>query len=785
MRMCYWVVTALCLTFGNLTTVGLAEDFLVSECMDCHSPASDPDEDTPLVDPAVYANSIHGDAELACTDCHMGIDELPHDEELEKVSCAECHDDAAEVVATGVHGRPPPEGSSMTAPDCVDCHGAHDILPLDDPASRVHAERLAETCIACHEDQALDPASHQGTGEGFLQSYLLSVHGRSQHDDPESGAATCTDCHGAHAMLPIDSLESPVGRAQVSKTCGTCHEDVLEVYYDSVHGDLARQGNPDVAVCTDCHGEHGIRSPEDRMSTVSRPHIAETCARCHEDPEILEKYDIAIASPSSFYRHSVHGKALLEEGNEDAAACQDCHTSHSVLSGSNPASTVNRANIVETCGACHHHEEVKMAYEESVHSQAFKNGVMESPVCTDCHGEHTILDHLDPESPVYETRLAGEVCGRCHDSMVMNRKFGLPTGKVDTYNESYHGLASRLGDTTVANCASCHEAHRILPSANPRSSVHPDNLIKTCGECHPGANEKFVSSLMHVSPDEAQHTAVFWVRRIYIILILFTIGGMILHNMIIIGRHLREKYQGQKKGPYVVRFPSTAILQHLFLSITFILLVITGFSLTFPEGLLSSLLRNVFGLGEELRAGVHRVAAVGMMLTLIWHFVVLFLSKRGRQEFKALALSPQDARDVLHNLGYHLGLTKEKPVFDRYDYSEKIEYWALMWGSAVMVLTGLLMWFPVLAGSWLNLSKSWVDVATIIHYYEAWLASLAILIWHIFFVVFHPEEYPMALSWLTGKLPVSSMEERHPKELERLKAEGKVVHPDPDPKPEA
>ncbi len=91
-----------------------------------------------------------------------------------------------------------------------------------------------------------------------------------------------------------------------------------------------------------------------------------------------------------------------------------------------------------------------------------------------------------------------------------------------------------------------------------------------------------------------------------------------------------------------------------------------------------------------------------------------------------------------------------------------------------MILTGLIMWFPALIAQYLGMGKVWVDVATVIHYYEAWLATLAIMIWHFFFVMFHPEEYPMAMSWVTGELSVESMKERHPEELERLIREGKV-----------
>lgn len=137
----------------------------------------------------------------------------------------------------------------------------------------------------------------------------------------------------------------------------------------------------------------------------------------------------------------------------------------------------------------------------------------------------------------------------------------------------------------------------------------------------------------------------------------------------------------------------------------------------------------------------------------------------------------------MQNVGYHMGLTKHKPRFDRYDYTEKLEYWALLWGTVVMFLTGLIMWFPAEAAAWLGVGKPWVDVSTVIHFYEAWLATLAILVWHLFFVIFHPKEYPMSTTWLTGNLSLEAMEERHPQELERLKAQGQVHPPSEDSSP--
>ncbi|MCA9424295.1 MAG: cytochrome b/b6 domain-containing protein [Candidatus Omnitrophica bacterium] len=724
-----------------------------------------------FVDISYFDDDNAAHAGMECIDCHADIEDLPHAEKLAKVNCAECHDDVQEIYDSSIHAHPLIEGTTGETASCVSCHGHHEIYPADDPRSTVNHHNLAQTCVRCHEDQAIIE-KHQLPGQETIQSYILSVHGSSNVEDLESTAATCNDCHGWHDIQSHDSADSSTSRQNVVKTCGQCHDDVVEEFYGSVHGALGKEGNPDVPVCTDCHGEHTIRSPEDRQSTVSKYHISETCGRCHENQEIIDKYNIPIASPSVMYRDSVHGKALAEGSNNLAAACQDCHGHHSILGGSDPASMVNREHISKTCGQCH--DKIEDTYERSVHGQAVAMGVRESPVCTDCHGEHQILGHLDPNSPVYSLRLAKEVCSRCHDSMVVNRKYDLPTEKVSTYFESYHGLATRLGDTSAANCASCHGVHDILPSSDPESSINPANLIQTCGHCHPEASEQFVAGLVHVSAEDPGNTVIFWVRRIYVALIVLTIGSMLLHNLLIVFRHIRDKYQMQKGVPRVQRFPGVALVQHILLSIFFIVLAVTGFSLTFPESIFTQLMVKYLYLAEDTRGLIHRICGIGLTITAIWHILTILVTRRGHQELKALTFKFRDLRDAFQNVMYHIGLAKTKPKFDRFDYSEKLEYWAFMWGTVVMIVTGLIMWFPAFIALHFGMGKIWVDVATVIHYYEAWLATMAIIIWHFFFVVFHPEEYPMAMSWVTGELSVESMKERHPEELERLIREGRV-----------
>ena len=132
----------------------------------------------------------------------------------------------------------------------------------------------------------------------------------------------------------------------------------------------------------------------------------------------------------------------------------------------------------------------------------------------------------------------------------------------------------------------------------------------------------------------------------------------------------------------------------------------------------------------------------------------------------------QDPRQAVQNVLHKLGLVRNKPKFDRFDYGEKAEYWALVWGGVVMITTGFVLWFPNL---FLKIMPKWLwDVFKSIHFYEALLASLAIIVWHFYSVFFSPESYPVNWSMLTGRITKEELEEKHPSEYERLKEEGEI-----------
>jgi cytochrome b subunit of formate dehydrogenase len=590
----------------------------------------------------------------------------------------------------------------------------------------------ATVCLDCH-DVTVDNG-----GKAFDVALSSSIH---------EGFA-CVDCHADIEAVPHEDTLTKVD-------CGTCHDAAAEVY--QWHGRLNTATGEDIPTCADCHGRHDILTTSNKKSRVNPLNLYRTCGKCHEDLDLTKKHEILYGHAVEVYQNSVHGKAALG-GIYTAATCNDCHstggTSHRILAPNDNESTINHFNIPKTCGKCHHN--IEQDFWEGIHGQLVARGEVDAPVCTHCHGEHGIISPSDPRSPVSPIRIAEATCAPCHESAALNEKYGIPTGRLESYVDSYHGLKSKAGDVQVANCASCHGAHRILSHTDSTSSIFPDNLKATCGNCHPGISAEMAQTRIHETPGMSQTPAANVVRLIYITLIIIVIGGMLLHWII----DLRKEIQEVHKGEQVQRMTFNEVWQHAFLTISFVCLVFTGFALRFSD---SSWVQFLFGWegGFPFRGIVHRVSAVVLMMTSIWHILYLF-TVRGKQFLKDMFPTLLDARQGLQLISYNIGISKTKPRFGRFSYIEKAEYWALVWGTAIMAITGLLLWFDNYVVIWVP--KGFLDVMLVIHYYEAWLATLAILIWHLYSTVFNPGIYPMNPSWYTGKMPRQMYIHEHPED---------------------
>jgi cytochrome b subunit of formate dehydrogenase len=627
------------------------------------------------------------------------------------------------------------------------------------PLSILSAQPVTkDVCLGCHSVPGLQKARD---GKNVSLQVDKDNFDRSVHR-----AFECTTCHTDVTQVPHQAELKPV-------QCDTCHTASVKAYSESIHAKARAQGFKEPPTCTSCHGDIHKLVPRSELSSPVHPtNIAKTCAICHADTEMAKKFRIPVVRPVEAYLQSVHARAV--SAGKGGAVCTDCHGAHTVLPASDASSQISRPKVPETCGRCH--ANVLTAYRQSIHGEAVARGLRDAPVCTDCHGEHRILARNEPNSPVFTTNVAGETCGRCHADTRMSERFGLPPDKVPAFQDSFHGLALRAGQLTAANCASCHGVHDIRPSSDPRSHVHKSNLPATCGKCHPGAGTRFALGPVHVSAT-ANFPLLFGIRIIYLWLIGLTIGFMIIHNALDLihkSRHPSEVRPFAITGEVPERMSRSLRWQHGLIMVSFPVLAYTGFALTYPESWWAAALLH-WETSFGLRGFIHRAAALVLMGALLWHLAELGYSKERRNRLRKQMLRWRDFRDLWHTVRYNLDFESQRPRFGEFNYAEKFEYWAFIWGMIVMTLTGLLLWFENYSLTYLP--KAATDIATTIHFYEAALATLAIFFWHLYWVIYDPEVYPMDAAWWHGRSPDARVRERMAKADDATSAVEPESHP--------
>lgn len=362
----------------------------------------------------------------------------------------------------------------------------------------------SEGCLACHEDP--DLLNEEGKSV-FVDSekFLSSLHG-------ELGLE-CVDCHTD--LKGFEDFPHPENLQQIS--CSECHEEAKKEFQQSIHSKATLELNGSDVFCKDCHGTHYILRKENYKSQIFPLNLPRTCERCHLETVKTERGQEFIKR----YEQSIHFKALERSGLVVSSNCSTCHGAHDIRKVHDPASQVSKKNIIKTCGKCH--VGIEIDYLEGVHGQDYLKGSMDIPVCTDCHSEHDIVSPQDLGSHVYATKVSA-ACSKCHDDEALSRQYGFTMSRLKTYTKSFHGTASRFGETRVANCASCHGFHGIRRSSDPKSLIYPDNLPQTCGKCHPGAGKNFAIGKIHVVSERTENKWAYFVKIFYTIIIASFVG---------------------------------------------------------------------------------------------------------------------------------------------------------------------------------------------------------------------------------------------------------------------
>jgi cytochrome b subunit of formate dehydrogenase len=619
--------------------------------------------------------------------------------------------------------------------NCASCHEVHGTHKPELSA------RVAQACVSCHQTQhaAFTGSVHEGLFE--------------------AGVMNCLSCHSTHK----DEVEAEAFDAG----CGACHDDVEKIYRTSVHRLGRLRGDTAAAACADCHQGHHVLAASDTLSGTSYRNIPYMCGECHGADAVVTSDYVRLPISLPNYLASVHGVGW--RGGKKTAVCTDCHGTHDLQNAQQAESSINRFRLADTCGRCH--GAVAEEYHRSVHGRAVALGIGDSPTCTSCHYEHLILAPADPVSRVSREHRSRELCGDCHTNPALIAKYGMQGGVVESFLDTYHGWALDRGSGLVADCTDCHNVHEIRARQDPGSSIHPANVTETCGRCHKGSNPTFAQSYTHAGALKARgyHGVA---RLIYLFVIGIVLGGMALHNAVVVRYELLKHVRRRGSEPFVLRWLAAERVQHLALLLSFIGLAITGFALRFP----GAWWVKVVGLGgrELVRANLHRAFAVVLIAVSLYHIVWVIVTRRGRLALRDIAPRGSDFAQFAQNVAFHLGMRKERPAFARHDYTQKAEYWAVVWGTWIMALTGFVLWIPTLATSWL---PAWtVRVAEVIHFYEAILAVSAIVIWHFFYVIFMPGEYPMSTIWLDGRMPAEEWRKMHRAEYLET-GDGAIIDP--------
>lgn len=279
------------------------------------------------------------------------LESIPVTQDTKNEECTECHGIEGFAIPLGGHGFTKKRSLSFNIEafsdsahgkqGCVDCHADIEQLP--------HRENLqrAVDCVECHneiwqrtQDDVTKPEAERiGVVVEQIEHYMASIHARPRKGDPKRPNATCTDCHSAHYVFPMESKQGQAFRITTHEVCGHCHEEQLADYGGSVHGRAVyRYAKKEAAVCIDCHTAHRISTPEGDPAKLL---ITQNCGSCHQHEEQYESY-------SATY----HGQ-VASLGWTHTAKCFDCHSHHKTSNVDDPVSKVHRDNRLETCQTCH------------------------------------------------------------------------------------------------------------------------------------------------------------------------------------------------------------------------------------------------------------------------------------------------------------------------------------------------------------------------------------------------------------------------------------------------
>jgi len=549
---------------------------------------------------------------------------------------------------------------------------------------------------------------------------------------------------------------------------------------DTVHGQMQ---------CVDCHRDiANAAKPHTKVAGEKRP----DCIGCHEEQARqvatyktgAQRYRIRqVLENILAYKASSHAKASKDDPSRPKASCNDCHNVHEFEQHSpgTPEADRMRLSVSDRCGTCH--EEHIEEWSASVHGRLVKEKKdPKAANCADCHTAHSVAR---PRASEVKLAILAS-CGNCHEEAYRS------------YRSTYHGQVATLGYAYTAKCFDCHGAHDIEPSTNPKAKTHLDNRLETCQTCHSGkkdiplATAGFVSFSPHGKTDDfANHPQIWIAHKMMIGLLVGTFGFFWLHTLLWFWREYRERRERlakpmvrleavgaseEKPGRHFQRFSAVWRAAHLLFALSLMTLTVTGISLFYPEAPWARGLMEALG-GPKVAGLVHRINAVVFAGVFFWHLAyVLWRIGRNWKSFtlfgpNSLIPGLQDLKDIVAMFNWFFGRAP-RPVFDRWTYWEKFDYWAPFWGVTIIGVSGALLWVPHVTAEYL---PGWVfNVATIFHGEEAFLAVVFLFTVHFFNNHFRPDKFPLDIVMFTGTTTLEELKREHPLQYQRLLESGEL-----------
>ncbi|MFN7087341.1 MAG: cytochrome C, partial [Burkholderiales bacterium] len=573
---------------------------------------------------------------------------------------------------------------------------------------------------------------------------------------PKIENAVCLGCHGneGFAMPGADGKMRPLHVTQDKfeksvhgkRACVECHKDITEIPH--------RPGVEHKVSCVTCHralweaAKEGNKTGENAKLGV-----------------VVDQIDR--------YMKSVHARPSKEDQSRTNATCYNCHNAHYVYPKGSPERKEWRLDLPNVCGKCHTGQ--KEAYAKSVHGDEVlwkKNP--NAAVCSDCHTTH------DVDSPRLDSMrlVITQNCGNCHEK------------SYQTYIGTYHGQVNRLGYANTAKCFDCHGSHAIQRAAAPQSTVHPDNRLQTCQKCHTNATPGFVSFEPHGTTDDFSRFPQIWIASKFMIgLLVGTFAFFWTHSVLWFYREYKER-KARKGRPHVLteglvegaagryyrRFSLPWRIAHLLFAVSLMTLTLTGMSLFYATSAWAPAVMKALG-GPQTAGLIHRTFAVIFAGIFFGHLVYVVRrivpNLKTFDWFGPYSMVPnlQDIKDIYAMFRWFFGMGP-RPVFDRWTYWEKFDYWAPFWGVTIIGASGLMLWFPEITASFL---PGWVfNVATILHGEEAVLAVGFLFTVHFFNNHFRPDKFPLDIVMFTGAVPLEEFAREHTLEYQRLVKSGEL-----------